>query len=99
MVQHKRTHTATSRSYIFNYASKEMEMNKPVAWWQMLISVITFGIGLATIAVNTSTRITRLEEQSSVMQKNYDKLSSQLEKVSEQSTQILIILQNKQDRK
>lgn len=106
MVQHKRNYTIHSRDYISNYVHKKMEMKKPVELWQMVIGLITFAIGLGTIAVNTSNQLTNhesrlrsLETATDKIMMRFDKVDEKQDKQDEKTTQILILLQNKQDRK
>lgn len=82
-----------------------MEMKKPVELWQMVVGLVTFGIGLATIAVNTSNRITDHEARIKTLEVGIDRVMQRFDKVenkqdiqAEKTNQILILLQNKQDR-
>lgn len=106
MVQRKRIDFIHPGRHATYNVHKEMEMKKPVELWQMIIGLITFGIGLATIAINVSNKITNHESRIQTLERVMDKVDLKLDaigvkqdKQDEKTTQILIILQNKQDRK
>ena len=81
-------------------------MRKPFELWQALIATILLGITVTTIIVNQSNRITRDESEILVLEKNNDrtdqqfnKVNENLDKVNNRLTDILVELQNKQNRK
>jgi len=99
MVQHKRAHTTIAGHHFININPQKVEMKKPVELWQMVIGLVTFGIGLATIAVNTSNQLTNHESRIRTLEIALDKIYNKIDKVDDKQTQTLILLQNKQDRK
>lgn len=81
-------------------------MRKPFELWQALIATILLGITITTIIVNQSDRITRDESEILTLEKNNDrtdqqfnKVNENLDKVNNRLTDILVELQNKQNRK
>lgn len=81
-------------------------MKKPLEIWQAVIATILFLITVSTIIIDQSNRITRDESQIQTLQKNNDKtdqqferLNQNLDKVNNRLTDILVELQNKQNRK
>lgn len=109
MVQRERDNIVPSRTttivHLFNRPN-QMEMKKPVELWQMVVGLITFGIGLATIAVNTSNRLTDQEARIRTLETSIEKVMHRFDKIeekqdlhNEKTNQILILLQNKADRK
>lgn len=109
MVFRERNNTTNSRTttivHLFQRPN-QMEMKKPVEMWQMVIGLITFGIGLATIAVNTSNRLTDQEARIRTLENSIEKVLHRFDRIeekqdqhNEKTNQILILLQNKEDRK
>ena len=81
-------------------------MNKPLQLWQAIIATALLLITVATIIVNQSDRITRDESEILTLEKNNDrtdqqfnKVNDNLDKVNGRLTDILVELQNKQNRK
>ena len=109
MVQRERSNITSARTTTIVHLFKghnQMEMKRPVELWQMVIGLVTFGIGLATIAVNTSNRITDHESRIKTLESGIDKVMNRFDKIeekqdkhNEKTNQILILLQNKADRK
>lgn len=80
-----------------------MEMKKPVEWWQAAIMVIGFGLTVGGIVVNFSNRQTEIDSRVRSLETIYmdrlNKIEQKQEEQSKDTREILIILQNKQDRK
>ena len=81
-------------------------MKKPVEIWQAIIATFLLLITVVTIIVNQSNRITRDEGEILTLEKNndrtdqqFDKVNINLEKVNNRLTDILVELQNKENRK
>lgn len=81
-------------------------MKKPLELWQAIIATALLLVTVATIIVNQSDRITRDESEILTLEKNNDrtdqqfnKVNDNLDKVNNRLTDILVELQNKQNRK
>lgn len=91
----------------------QVKMKKPVEIWQAVIATFFLLVTVVTIIVNQSNRITRDEGIILMLEKNndktdehfaktdqqFDKVNDNLEKVNSRLTDILVQLQNKQNRK
>lgn len=106
MVQRERNNIVPSRTTTIVHLFKgpnQMEMKKPVEWWQAAILVIGFGLTVGGIVVNFSNKQTETDTRVKALETIYmDRLGKIEQKQDEQSRdtrEILIILQNKADRK
>jgi hypothetical protein len=81
-------------------------MKKPVEIWQAVIATALLLVTVVSIIINQSNRITRDEAEILTLEKNNDKTDQQfnkvndnLDRVNSRLTDILVELQNKQNRK
>lgn len=81
-------------------------MKEPTPRWQFWVAFTTLLIGIIAMWMSLSGQYKQdgrdfenHEQRIQVLEKRFDKIDSKIDKISDQNTQILIILQNKQDRK
>lgn len=88
---------------------KETKMKKPVEIWQIILGALTFLAMLIGAWVTLNNKVSRIEtkqEQESInaefvrtaMEKKIDKIDDKMDKQGSDIRQILIEIQNKQDR-
>lgn len=86
--------------------SKKDEMKQPIPQWQFWTAFATLVIGIAAMWMSLSAQYKQdgkdfenHEQRISGLEKRFDKIENKIDRITDQNTQILIILQNKQDRK
>lgn len=87
-------------------STKNVEMKEPTPRWQFWTAFATLLIGLISMWISLSGTIKQdgrdyenHEQRIQGLEKRFDKLENKIDKISDQNTQILILLQNKADRK
>lgn len=109
MVQRERNDIVPSRTttivHLFNRPN-QMEMKKPIELWQAILYTIGTTIAVISIAINVSNKLTDQEARIRALESSIDKIMQRFDKIeqkqdqhNEKTQEILIILQNKQDRK
>lgn len=109
MVQRERTNIAhsghTTIVHLFK-GSNQMEMKKPIELWQAILYTIGTTIAVISIAINVSNKLTDQEARIRALESSIDKIMHRFDKIeekqdshNEKTNQILILIQNKADRK
>lgn len=94
-------------------SSKVNKMNEPIAGWKALTGFLTLLIGICAMWMSLSAqyrqdgkdfenhegRIKRLEDDKKEIIRYIEKVEGKVDDVSKQNTQILILLENKANRK
>lgn len=85
---------------------KNNEMKEPTPRWQFWVAFTTLLIGIVAMWMSLSAQYKQdgkdfenHEQRIQGLEKRFDKLETKLDKITEQNTQILVLLQNKADRK
>jgi len=81
-------------------------MERPLKLWEFIVGLlgVTFMFGTliynrGTIDAKTEVRISNLEAGQRAQTQQYENLANKMDKVNENLNNILVIVQNKQDRK
>jgi phage tail tape-measure protein len=102
-----------AQSFLANELNNQEEMKKPLEVWHIVIAIISTmiacwgiiymyskdSIQAARTVENHEIRITELEKIKAEDKEYRKSVDAKIDKITDQNTQILIILQNKQDRK
>lgn len=76
----------------------EKKMKKPVEVWQIVIAFAGLLLCVGTIVVNLATKVNTLETQNNYTGQYLREMSTNMKEMNGKMTDILITLQNKQDR-
>ena len=77
----------------------EQKMKQPVNWMQFVGIIVTIVIAAWTGVVTQNNRIAKLEEKVEYTKEQYQDLKAQITTLQLDIRQVLITIQNKEDRK
>lgn len=103
MVQHKRNYPGNTGVHPDYNDYKEMEMKKPVELWQAILGTLaTLGVIVGfffNITTQYSNQLTAHESRINALEREREENRRQFQNISDKLTEILIAVENKQDRK